>query len=529
LGVVAQVIWHIQTLVGRKGPSEYCNNSFLTCAKLSRLYHATSLTTAIEMSSLSPSPRRTRLLELLLRAVLLSWIWPISGSKLQDITFVIARAGDGHARTCARLSRLPVTDDAVPAFVTGASSTRTGTPINGSVPAWIAKTFLPTKIFVGVQGCCVAGLWCNATACFTQSNAPIRTFSNHGWLATTPDFAPVFACSRDEYSMFNKSSPILNQEAPRMVISSVESDDQGRMQIVGSNFYSPPTSEIDSGHAFHIEVKEFKCMDAVEVCNDRICRSCSQMACPVDSVCLIADGRPFCFQHCASVNDASCPCSTFCDNVHVYMGSNRGNIAALNLCTPRSFSSGDICSGYQDHRLQCNMPRFPSIGPGSFRNVSLWSHDLHQNRLAALSEDFLYVKTNQRCQNNYECLDHDACTKQYCNLTTGMCVYEPVAAGCGSIDRSTQQQRMSHAYMRVLGHDRFDPNEFERVVRKYGTMSAATHVDDAPMEVVHLPFQFAYFGNVVDLIAINPNGAINLPPVVKCKAAITSIEVSDER
>ena len=46
----------------------------------------------------------------------------------------------------------------------------------------------------GQQGCCVAGMWCNAATASCETHHFGRTFVNHGWVGGEDDLAPVYTC-----------------------------------------------------------------------------------------------------------------------------------------------------------------------------------------------------------------------------------------------------------------------------------------------------------------------------------------------
>jgi hypothetical protein len=69
--------------------------------------------------------------------------------------------------------------------------------------------------------------------------------------------------------------------------------------------------------------------------------------------------------------------------------------------------------------------------------------------------------------------------------------------------------------------------EFEQYIMNNGILSSlvSTVAEDNYLQFLDLGFNFTFFGNMVDEIAVNADGLISLPPILDCVGASTSVEV----
>jgi hypothetical protein len=68
-------------------------------------------------------------------------------------------------------------------------------------------------------------------------------------------------------------------------------------------------------------------------------------------------------------------------------------------------------------------------------------------------------------------------------------------------------------------------NTFGQWMRSNGTVLLTTStVDDSPMSILSLvdTYQFDYFGNTIDTVAVNANGALLLPPIPSCRFMLST-------
>ena len=154
----------------------------------------------------------------------------------------------------------------------------------------------------GQQGCCVAGMWCNAATASCETHHFGRTFVNHGWVGGEDDLAPVYTCEDLD----------AGEKRPTITAVSLAGGNSGtKITITGSNFGSKKSdvSVILGG-------KHKSTCDDVEFCHN-ICKACGGVSgsgadtvkCGENEECIKdepAGGR--CLPYCDPQVHRSCLC-----------------------------------------------------------------------------------------------------------------------------------------------------------------------------------------------------------------------------
>eukprot|EP01041_Mallomonas_annulata_P001975 gene1975-3841_t len=386
---------------------------------------------------------------------------------LYGYNWVVAMPGESHAKSCQRIG-LHITE------VRDIEWNRTiyENVVNG------LHFQNDSLIAIGVQHCCIPGLWCGPSGCFTSSYN--EQFSNYGWLSNDYENFPVFSCKSYDLETI-------------ALIDTVSIHQNALVTISGYNFDN-------DGNNIKVSVSGEQCTN-IEMCSD-VCQSCAIDPCPKDSICLIGKYTENCFIYCAGINDKSCPCNTFCEKELVSLYTRLGPIAIpVHLCTPNSFLTytnynTDVCSKYDNglDELQCVLSQ----------EKQYLQHKYYEN-------------SNSNSNNNNQ-------TTIISNIYK-MSTLEPVSVNCPtSISYEIRSQQTPFTYkIFKLKSNIYAKMDFESKIIQSGYRSSVSYVDDYPVETYDFRFPFIYFGNLIKKFAINPNGAIHLSPIPRCNGEYNSI------
>jgi len=125
-----------------------------------------------------------------------------------------------------------------------------------------------------------------------------------------------------------------------------------------------------------------------------------------------------------------------------------------------------------------------------------------------------YTPIEQKCKQDSDCFDENLCTKDTCNVSTGLCANELMSDFCDSISQSIRENLSPFVYHTFTIYQTIKLHDyFSSFMLKKGKMSTVSYVDDGPFQRVQLRFVFNFFGNLVTEVFISPNGAIFMPPM----------------
>ena len=354
-----------------------------------------------------------------------------------------------------------------------------------------------------VVGCCAPGLWCNREECFTQSLSGF--FSNSAEVIA--DYSPVFTCQG------NRSNS-LDSHVSALTFSAEDATVDFSLTDVGTD-----SSQLQ------VSLGSKPCHFA-ELCS-RVCSPCALNSdCPSDSLC-VGDGySSHCFAHCGGEGDESCPCNQSCLTVAINAGL---ETHILHLCAPHPFKdsfslSQGACKGYSSNTsvIECSTNAFFSSPNRS--NISKYSVSLYigGNNSSHIGVDYI-ATPSFTCQENRQCDDGDVCTLNWCE--DGRCWQRRLDSECVSTILDVQENVHPKDYFVILQRNQHaSQDRFLDSMHRLGTTSIASKSFDAP-ELVDLGFKFLYFGNLVDRLAISPNGLLLVPPFLPCLNPIGSMEV----
>lgn len=393
-----------------------------------------------------------------------------------ETLWVVANRGESQARTCAR-SGHAVTDSDV--------SIQWNASVVKSVVDILGRNFSSKATESGLYSCCVSGLWCDETGCYTGGFSD--NFQNYGWL-NDKTAVPIYTCSSATASVSD------------ITVTATSLTPAG-LTIQGTNFGSPQ-SVVD------VNINGETCAN-VEVVN--VLNSCPNPVCPLGSLCIYNGQSHRCYISCANALDRSCPSDFTCREVALSLS------AAIFLCTTDSKiyyspNSYDVltCSATRAYQEQYELNDAPY-------NYSLQSE----------AEVFIDVSSETPqyaawCKTDSDCYDGDICTSDSCNSGTGFCVFEDmIMTGCSSTLLGTQERRSPYMYLSYelppLPADEI--SSFVDKLKSRGTLSTASGSDDAPSEPLVMPFNFTFFGNVVQEFSVNPDGFLMLPPRQSCSVS----------
>jgi hypothetical protein len=336
----------------------------------------------------------------------------------------------------------------------------------------------------GLRGCCAPGLWCDNGQCFTQS---FGEFANHGFLIGSSAL-PVYSC------LVNATE--VSDTAP-VVTSALYVN--GSVVIVGDNL------GYDEGDVAFM-AGGWSCYSP-EACS-QVCRSCRGSECGVGSACLSGH----CYQYCAGLSDASCPCSTTCMEAPLSYGYTL--IIPTFICSPAPIADkGCAALPYPSPTAQstfkCNAPQL-LFQPEGAVNVSVTTSQ--GGAVGAIA-----MAAPAQCETDDDCFDSDVCTVEVCSNSTHTCAYSAVP-DCGSSPPPVREHRFASAYntLAVTGMGT-EQETFRQQLVQRGLLSSASIVDDTPHEALELGFNFSYFGSVYERVSLSPNGVLAFPPFQPCE------------
>ena len=415
-----------------------------------------------------------------------------------DAMFAISLGDESHVETCSRLGL-----DLAGEFVGDQI------PWGPAQVAAVART-LGRRVAAGVViGCCATGLWCSEEECFTQSLAGYFINAEN----SIGDHQPVFACRSNQTTSQDflvSSFSYVNAEESLSVTSP--------LMGVGA---SAALLQMNLGHQ--------RCRYA-EVCS-KVCSPCAfSTDCPSDSLC-IGDGySSHCFAHCGGVGDTSCPCGQKCHTVIVNAGPFETNI--LHLCAPFPFDESSnladgACKGYtsRESNLQCSTNAFFATSNSTNSSwytfpLSLYGRNINGSHTGTQNISYLPLS----CARNDQCEDGDVCTLNWCE--EGRCMQTQADSECQSTIPAVQDSLGPDAYLVIVQSDQQSAQtNFLSLMNSFGSPSPASKSYDAPHLLEDLGFEFVFFGNAVDKVAISPNGYLQLPPFLPCTNALGSVEV----
>lgn len=269
-----------------------------------------------------------------------------------SVTYVLGENGESQLSACSRVGMYPT---AISALIDWSY----GVFLNVSTDFGM-EPLDPS----GISGCCVGGMWCNGTVCFTQSFS--SSFQNYGALSFLPGgtstFQPVYSCDGGSFcengldmtggacnttvpaSSVSLSSATLENTYPEPSSGMVGEIVGVTMLLQGTNFGTDQSavgvslagSSGDSSGSAPITPY----CSYLELCTD-LCGTCNTgVDCPNGAACISPSqgAQGHCFPYCAGPTDDSCPCGSSCLSVVVgsTMDSGQNVGVQVNLCTPDS-------------------------------------------------------------------------------------------------------------------------------------------------------------------------------------------------
>lgn len=485
------------------------------------------------------------------------------------VTFVLSRENESQLATCSGVGMYP-------------------TAVSASVD-WSFDLFfnLLTSLGMvaiapsGLSGCCVAGMWCNGTVCFTQSFS--SSFQNFGVLPSLidTDFQPVYSCDGGSFCKdgLNASGASCNVTVPPSSVSvtsatvlatpsasvSMVGDVVGSTVLIkGSNFgfdesvvgvsLSQTGGEATSPLCSYLEL----CTNVCEICS-------SSEDCSLGAACLHvgASAIGHCFPYCAGSQDDSCPCGIPCVSVVVSSALDSGAVVGVlqNFCAPDSdFTclSNELYASGQDV-AQCSvLGGVPVLADLQSASIIVGPEGSSEGDTFALSSNSALVaasvelvephgqlrgglaavggegrRLSVACFTDSDCNDGDRCTINSC--VDSVCVATIVDYGCQSSMPLIQQKSAPFIYINVaMTNSSQRQSAFTTFMKTNGQLA----VDSADDSVYHVPEgnvgssialspsqQLQYFGNNVTAMGITPLGVITLTPVPFCDSTLRELLV----
>ena len=370
-------------------------------------------------------------------------------------------------------------------------------PWNSQIMSKIITGFNLNLTNDGIKGCCVPGLWCSKSQCFTQSFETnfINYHSTH-----SIDLFTVFTCQTKQIDK-------------KVIVEDLQVINQ-KVQISGNNF-----GIIES----NIEgiIGSTPCTN-IENCHT-VCQSCEGTPCQKDNACVLVGSSYSCLMFCSGPSDTSCPCGTICQHVNVYTTQN--NYIATHFCAPKGLS----CDNYLPSKInqfECETPRIYNWVNDSFNNIAN-DQNVFDVVVSVVNTEQNDLPSNidmQSCSLTSQCTDYSPYTSDTCH--EGKCLYQLID-NIGSISPFIRERNTAFTYIMFASNNMTTEHDlFESRVRLDGDLLPISNVDDVPEQFLKFGFTLNYFGNSVHDIAVNPNGLVSFPPFVSCSALAGTLFVS---
>ncbi|CAM9875892.1 unnamed protein product, partial [Discosporangium mesarthrocarpum] len=482
------------------------------------------------------------------KAVSLTGVVSLNGTSL---IWVSAKSQEGHGEACMRHGLAPTSRDVfLPDEVEDLPTRPSGIEDNSSLLSTSSWSQDLLKVVAnglgqglrrpgGIAGCCVSGMWCDPSGCWTMAFGHI--FSNHGGYVNMPDDSySVYTCyppaqvTPPEASNSTHSSSSLSEThgdglGADAVIDRVrtfpviESASTGegltrpgqRLMLTGSNFG-------EDRSLVRVMVGGRECQDP-DLCH-RVCRPCSDdHRCDFDEMC-VEDGlskEKVCLPICDG-SDGSCPCDHQCSARRFELAGSPHRLL-VRLCQPRDAGLNSLCRGStlrHQERIECTAPVLDWSSEEGFEadirattvglsvtvgtGVGVWEQALEYGA--------------QWCGGpggDADCDDGDACTEDYC--VEGVCQHKGGAGGLGCQAQPYGVMSRWDAYSYIQAVD--EKVSLEEQVRFLSEVqgahetSSVSKYDDYPVELYHWHTEFPLFGTKYQDVVISPNGALYMPPV----------------
>jgi hypothetical protein len=350
----------------------------------------------------------------------------------------------------------------------------------------------------GLAGCCVSGLWCSNTECYTQSLQ--SNFVN--FYSTHPiDLYTVYTCTQ---SILSSSSSL-----ETVVLS------DGKVVVSGDNFGSVE-SNIES-------VLGTSPLTNIESCNT-VCQSCESGPCAKDNACVLVGSSYSCLMFCSGPGDSSCPCGTICQHVNVY--TSQSSYVSTHFCAPKGLQ----CDSYQASKLNQFQGRssriFNWVNETDIPSNKVNVFDVTVSTSHANAGDLPVELSMQSCTTSHQCTDDSPFTSEICHQ--GECSFTQLTESLGTTLPKIRERSTPFSYLMFASEGMAtDQNLFESRVRLDGQyLKSLSNADDLPQEYLSTGLMFSYFGNQVSNIAINANGLVSFPPYPTCQALAGTLYVS---
>jgi hypothetical protein len=325
-----------------------------------------------------------------------------------EVRWILADAREGPVEACSRHNLSPLSTNLIqwdPIVMSSVVTDVLGRNISSAA-----------ALSSGLEGCCVGGLWCDASGCFTQG---FGTFINHGWLNNDSLSVPVYTCSSNV--TFNQSAiPANNRNTDASIRTTSKFLIIDGLDLSG---YPPETPSV----FLHGEA----CKD-VQLNKHYYCTEDTNQ-CPLGMQCHAPDSSRGCKILCIAFDDQSCPVGHLC----------MSDVTA---------ASGFACLRGQDlyDTITCSAQRtwqYPLLDNSSFSvemqhttyNIQHTTYNTRPeesmgNLLIDISSSGYVGKfsTSPDCVHDKDCFDGSLCTTDTCDVRTRQCVYVNVD-GCSSV------------------------------------------------------------------------------------------------
>ena len=416
------------------------------------------------------------------------------GNLYLSLSFIIGNSYESHAEACWRVGLKP-TARIIP-FT-----------LNATTAAHISTSVLNFTSHV-LEGCCASSIWCSNSlnSCFSQSYG--LYYENYGWLIGNIESKPVFTCTNTSSTSTEKPPEVakIHQGLDSTEWDFYTEQQQKEIYLYGSNYGFEENITT-------ISIAGQDCMDP-EICS-HVCAECggaSGYDCPLDSECVQIRGSSRCFPYCAGSADTSCPCNTKC----VPVNFNYNPVVHTHLCTPISFSlTNNVCEGHDNQKIRCNAPHAKTAEVQNHLSTHNFSITIGKEVTVGVLGTVIAASSHFNCATDEDCDDGNICTTSSC--ISNYCVFTDVI-GCNSTSSSVISRTTDFYYLTYLQTDKSSEQEtFDSYMKDKGVLSSVSNVDDHPIDgPFNLQFEFPFYGERVNAVAINPNGLISLSPVNPC-------------
>lgn len=237
------------------------------------------------------------------------------------------------------------------------------------------------------------------------------------------------------------------------------------------------------------------------------CKPCThQTLCGIGSSCV----KGLCTRNCGGHLDASCPIEQRCTPFY------KNQYSVLNFCQPSS-QLQPVCEDALRFRVQCTSPRLLQSNRPNKLTFALES----PNSTVAIGEATVVKYADAACTSDEACADGELCSVDRC--VDGLCVYT-YSSACQTTLPSVKGIASPLKTIGFVQSQRGEDQQafVDHMLQSGSNFGLFRSSSPEQLRVNDAGLSYRFFGVRARALAINPNGALVLPPFMPCKDYVGS-------